>query len=124
MEDISIISMVFTAVLVLCCLFLILAPLFKWDAYVQLHSNEQDSASGKEVLFSTLNELEFEYKMEKISENDYKKLKKQYESQISKVMKTDELKSGKTVDASILAEVEREIEATMKLNKEKKEGGR
>ncbi|WP_144061498.1 hypothetical protein [Bacillus sp. 1NLA3E] len=124
MEDISIISMVFTAVLVLSCLFLILAPLFKWDSYVQFHSNEQNSAIGKEVLFSTLNELEFEYRMEKISENDYKKLKKQYESQISKVMKTDELKAEKTVDPSILAEVEREIEATMKLNKEKKEGGR
>lgn len=95
MEDISIISMVFTAVLVLSCLFLILAPLFKWDSYVQFHSNEQNSAIGKEVLFSTLNELEFEYRMEKISENDYKKLKKQYESQISKVMKTDELKAEK-----------------------------
>lgn len=124
MEDISIISMVFTAVLVLSCLFLILAPLFKWESYVQLHSNEQDSALGKEVLFSTLNEIEFEYKMDKISENDYQKLKKQYESQIAKIMKTDELKVEKTVDPEILAEVEREIEATMKLNKDKKEGGR
>lgn len=118
MEDISIISMILTAALVLGCLFLILAPLFKWDVYLQPQASESNVANEKEVLFTTLNEIEFEYKMHKLSESDYKKLKKQYETQIAKIMKEDEGKLTKSVDSSIMAEVEREIQTAMKRNKE------
>jgi hypothetical protein len=118
MEDISIISMMLTAALVLGCLFLILAPLFNWDFYLQTQSNETNAVNDKEVLFTTLNELEFEYKMHKLSESDYKKLKKQYEAQLAKILKEDEGKVTKNVDSSIMAEVEREIQAKMKRSKE------
>jgi hypothetical protein len=120
--EISIISMILTAVLVLSCLFLILSPLFKWDSYIQFQASMQDSTTGKEVLYTTLNEIEFEYKMDKISESDYKKLKKQYELQLTKIMKSDEQNHEKTVDSNLLAEVEKEIEAAMKQSKNKKEG--
>ncbi|WML47556.1 hypothetical protein RCG23_19435 [Neobacillus sp. PS3-34] len=120
MEDISIISMVFTAVLVLGCLFLILSPLFKWDAYLQFGIKSADSASMKEALFTTLNEIEFEYKMDKISENDYKILKGQYESQIAAIMKADEQAAEKLVDKGLMAEIENEIEVAMQGHKKKK----
>lgn len=120
--EISIISMILTAVLVLSCLFLILSPLFKWDSYIQFQASKQGSTTGKEVLYTTLNEIEFEYKMDKISESDYKKLKKQYELQLTKIMKSDEQNHEKTVDSNLLAEVEKEIEAAMKQSKNKKEG--
>lgn len=118
--EISVISMVTTAVLVLSCLFLVLSPLFKWDSYIQFQAKQKDENVGKEVLYTTLNEIEFEYKMDKISESDYKKLKKQYEMQLTKIMKAeDEQPQEKAVDSSLLAEVEREIEATLKRNKSK-----
>lgn len=120
--EISIISMVLTAVLVLGCMLLVLYPFFKWDSYIQFSGNQQDSSASKEALLTTLNEIEFEYKMDKISESDYKKLKKQYELEVSKIMKSDEQKVEKPVDASIMAEVEREIEAVLQRNKTKKEG--
>jgi Skp family chaperone for outer membrane proteins len=121
--DISIISMVLTAVLVLSCLFLVLAPLFKWEAYAKFSTGAQDSTADKEALYTTLNEIEFEHKMGKVSDSDYKSLRKQYESEISNIMKTDEKKPKKTVDMDILADVEREIEATIN-KKYKKEGDR
>lgn len=120
MEDISIISMVFTAVLVLGCLFLILSPLFKWDAYLQFGIKSADSASMKEALFTTLNEIEFEYKMDKISENDYKILKGQYESQIAAIMKADEQAAEQQVDKGLMAEIDHEIEVAMQGHKKKK----
>lgn len=122
MEDISIISMIMTAALVLGSLFLVLTPLFKWDAYLQFQPRGQSSSDAKEVLFTTLNEIEFEYKMDKLSESDYKKLKRQYEHQIAKIMKEDEGKVDKSIDPSLMAEVDREIEASMKRNKANKEG--
>ncbi len=120
--EISIISMVFTAILVLSCLFLILSPFFKWDSYLQVQGNKQEMTTGKEGLLTTLNEIEFEYKMDKLSETDYKKLKRQYEVEVSKLIKLEEQQYGKVADDSILAEVEREIEEVLKQNKKRKRG--
>lgn len=123
MHDISIISMIFTAVLALGCLFLILSPLFKWDSYLQFNSKSQDFEGTKESLLTTLNELEFEYKMDKISHADYKNIKKQYEDQVAIIMKEEEL-IDTNVDHDLMAEVQKEIEAQMKSYKGKKGEGK
>ena len=116
MHDISIISMIFTAALALAALFLISAPFFKWDSFIQIGSKNQDLASTKEALLTTLNEIEFEYQMDKISHSDYKNLKRQYESEVAKIMKEEEQRIVGTsmLDKDLMAEVEREIEEKMK----------
>jgi hypothetical protein len=120
MHDISIISMIFTAILILACLFLAISPLFKWDSYLKLSANVENLAQTKETLLSTLNEIEFEYKMDKISNVDYKNLKRQYEEQIAVLMKEEEQIKKQPVDKDLMAEVEREIEAAMKSHGQKK----
>jgi hypothetical protein len=125
MQEISIISMIFTAALLLICLFLVLAPFFSWDSYLSFVNKGQDSATNKEMLLSTLNELEFEYKMDKISHADYKNLKKQYEAQVVSIMKDEEEQmTSQTVDKDLMAEIEREIEASMKSYQNKKGEGK
>jgi hypothetical protein len=125
MQEISIVSMIFTAALVLICLFLVLAPFFSLNSYLSFASKGQDSATNKEVLLSTLNELEFEYKMDKISHADYKNLKKQYEVQVVSIMKDEEEQmTSQTVDKDLMAEIEREIEASMKSYQNKKGEGK
>jgi hypothetical protein len=95
--------------------------LFKWDSYLKLNANVENLAQTKETLLSTLNEIEFEYKMDKISNVDYKNLKKQYEAQIAVLMKEEEEQFMKQpVDKDLMAEVEREIEAAMKSHQQKK----
>jgi hypothetical protein len=116
--------MIFTTLLALTCLFLILSPLFKWDAYLHFNTNAQDVVSTKEALLTTLNELEFEYKMDKISHTDYKNLKKQYESEVVSIMKEEEQMVETNVDKDLMAEVEKEIEAQMKTYKNKKGEGK
>jgi hypothetical protein len=121
MHDISIISVIFTAVLILGCLFLAISPLFKWDSYLKLSANVEDLVQTKETLLSTLNEIEFEYKMDKISQVDYKNLKRQYEEQIAVLMKEEEEElTKKPIDKDIMAEVEREIAAAIKSHGTKK----
>jgi uncharacterized protein YaaW (UPF0174 family) len=125
MQEISIISMIFTAALVLVSLFLVLAPFFSLDSYLSFANKGHDSASNKEVLLSTLNELEFEYKMDKISYADYKNLKKQYEAQVVSIMKDEEEQmTSQTVDKDLMAEIEREIEASIKSYQNKKGEGK
>jgi hypothetical protein len=121
MHDISIISVIFTAVLILGCLFLAISPLFKWDSYLKLSANVEDLVQTKETLLSTLNEIEFEYKMDKISQVDYKNLKRQYEEQIAVLMKEEEEElTKKPIDKDIMAEVEQEIAAAIKSHGAKK----
>jgi hypothetical protein len=98
----------------------VLAPFFSWDSYLSFANKGQDSASNKEVLLSTLNELEFEYKMDKISHADYKNLKKQYESLVVSIMKEEDQIMSQSVDKDLMAEIESEIEATMKSHKNNK----
>jgi hypothetical protein len=125
MQEISIIPLIFTAALVLICLFLVLAPFFSWDSYLSFANKGQDSATNKEMLLSTLNELEFEYKMDKISHADYKNLKKQYEAQVVSIMKDEEEQmTAQTVDKDLMAEIESEIEASMKNYQNKKGEGK
>lgn len=120
MHDISIISMFFTAVLTLACLFLAISPLFKWDGYLKLSANVEDLGQTKETLLSTLNEIEFEYKMDKISQVDYKNLKRQYEQQIVVLMKEEEEVKEEPIDKDLMAEVEREIASAIKSHQAKK----
>src|SRR3954447_20179695 len=121
MHDISIISMIFTAALALVCLFFIVAPFFKWDSFIPFSSKDQDIMATKEALLTTLNEIEFEYKMDKISQADYKNLKRQYETEVAKIMKEEEQFSDTSIDKDLMAEVEKEIETQMK-NYAKKKG--
>ncbi|MED1468199.1 hypothetical protein [Bacillus salipaludis] len=123
MHDISIISIIFTVVLLLVCLFLTISPLFKWDSYLP-HNAKPELAGTKEALLTTLNELEFEYKMDKISQTDYQHLKKQYETQIAVLMKEDEHVDEQKMNQALMAEIEREIEATLKSYKKKKGEGK
>ncbi|WP_042458278.1 hypothetical protein [Neobacillus dielmonensis] len=120
MPDISLISIIFTAALTLVCLFLILSPLLKWDTYFQHKTGGQDLSISKEALLTTLNELEFEYKMDKISHADYKNLRKQYEVEIANILQEEERLQTVNIDEELMAEVEKEIELQMKSYKKQK----
>lgn len=122
--EISIISMVLTAVLVLSCLFLVLAPFFKWDNYLSYAEGKQETVSEKEALLTTLNEIEFEYKMGKLSEIDFKNLKKQYETEVSKILKSEDRSVKTNVNSSVMADVEKEIEAALNAKRGKKGAGK
>jgi hypothetical protein len=110
MPEITIISMILTAALVLVSLFLIAYPYFSWDAYLNKQSTSSIQNDSKEVLLTTLNELEFDHKMEKMSDTDYFQLKKQYEVQVARILRAEKQKTSKEADSSFLAEIEREIE--------------
>lgn len=117
MNEISAVSMVFTAIFALGCLFLILAPIFGWSSYFTVKTNDSQAPGEKEVLLTTLNELEFEYKMDKLSKSDYLALKKQYETKVAAVMKNEAFTEKTAVDEDLLAEVEKEIQQAMLKNK-------
>lgn len=71
----------------------------------------------KESVFTTLNELEFDYRMKKITEEDYQSLKNQYKSRAVEVLKSEENldallgKKAIKIDADLAKRFDQEIEA-------------
>ena len=82
---------------------------------------EESLEKRKEAIFTTLNEIEFDYRTNKLSEEDYKSLQNKYKSQAVEILKLEELKQGKagsadkkTIEAQVEAEIEQEVALLLK----------
>jgi predicted Co/Zn/Cd cation transporter (cation efflux family) len=116
--EISVLSMISSAVLVLVCMYLIISPFFKNELNLFEPVIDLTTHDHKAALMTTLNEIEFEHKMHKVSDEDYKKLKKQYEVLLSDLIKDNQQMDQKEVDHDLLKEIEEEIENELRRRKE------
>ncbi len=76
----------------------------------------EDERDQKEAIFSTLNEIEFDYQTKKISDDDYRELKRDYELEAKKILQKEELELesievNRELEEEIEKEIERELEA-------------
>ncbi|MDW7674722.1 MAG: hypothetical protein SCK28_09320 [Bacillota bacterium] len=78
----------------------------------------------KEAVFSTLNEIEFDFRTNKLSEEDYQELQQKYKSQAVAILKAEEdIKTDykkadiKSIEAEVEAEIEKEVEKILKKKK-------
>lgn len=122
MMEISVISMIASAVLVLVCLYLIISPYFKNNIEILNPALDVSTYENKRALMTTLNEIEFEHKMNKISDEDYKRLRKQYEIMIADLLKQEEQSLPIEMDQDVLKEVEAEIESELQRRNEEQRG--
>jgi hemoglobin-like flavoprotein len=120
--EISVLSMIASAVLVLVCLFLVISPFFRNELNLFQPVTDLSAHENKAALMTTLNEIEFEHKMHKISDEDYKHLKKQYEVLLTDLMRKEDQTVQEAVNQDVLKEVEAEIEH--ELRKRQEEQGR
>lgn len=70
------------------CLYLVLSPFMEKTEMTSLENskaNDLDEISQEE-LYAVLNELEMDYKMNKLSEDDYKGMKRLYEEKIVELL--------------------------------------
>lgn len=85
----SAMSIISTAAIVLLCMYLIISPYLRRNEHGKI--NDADNHHNEETvdmkaLMATLNEIEFDFISRKISEKDYHRLSRQYESMISRAM--------------------------------------
>lgn len=82
------------------------------DSFVDV-DEERDE---KEAIFSTLNEIEFDYQTKKISEEDYHELKHDYEIAAKQLLKSEELETNSyEVNQELEKELEKEIDDELEL---------
>ena len=122
----TVLSIIVAAILVLLSLYLVLSPYFKGDLHLFAdHEHEEDEQNERKALLSTLNEIELDFKMKKISEADYKKLSKHYESLlVSQMKKLEESTSENetTIQKNLLQDIEDEIEQELAQHRKAKGG--
>lgn len=74
----------------------------------------------KEILMTTLGEIEFDYKMNKLTKEDYQELKSLYKEKAVNVMKREDQIKGISQEA-LIQKVEDELEAELKALENKNE---
>lgn len=114
----DIISIISSIMLVLICIYFILSPFtIKGSSVVKEGMNIMNDNVRKEELYATLNEIEMDFKMNKLSEEDYQAMKKAYELQVAEIMKTEGNSGSKIAQASaepdFIKLIEAEIDAEL-----------
>ncbi len=72
----------------------------------------------KEDVYAAIKEMDFDFEMEKVSEDDYQELKSQYKAKALEILKElDTVDGGEDIDAAIERDVHR-------LRKKKRKGGK
>lgn len=90
--------------------FLILRPFLLTDhPAARFDDASNETAVEKETVFSTLNEIEFDYKMNKLSEQDYKTLTARYKAMAARLIREGETAS-KTKNSGQAASVRNKLE--------------
>lgn len=105
-------------------------PLFRSKTAHKIRSLQQlqkQRAEGlltrKDTIYSTLKDLDFDYKMGKLSEQDYEELKTQYEKEaVSLLQKIDELDNRSLLDQQLEAEISEYKEAVKRKGAGKEQG--
>jgi len=116
-------SVVFMVILMLVVAFLVGYPLVKPEVpdYRRALTEGADvRLKDKEAIMSTINEIEFDYQMKKLAEDDYQILKNKYKMMALAILKEEEeeaLETDEVVDSRKMAavedEIDREIEAEL-----------
>lgn len=107
------------------CLYLVITPLLKPKQSAKEFGNIEEEFDEITIqnVYATLNELEMDYNMQKLSDEDYQKLKSEYEhlaaALIAKEKKQEKAdKNDKNLAMDIESEIEEELK---KLRKERGE---
>lgn len=112
-----------TSVLIVAfCLYLVVTPLLKKkEATTAVELKDDTDQISLKNIYATLNELEMDFHMKKLSEEDYKNSKAQYEKIAAEVLEEEKIKEEKAAPINNATKaIEKEIEEELaKLRKER-----
>lgn len=114
-------AIVLSIIIVAFSLYLVVTPLLRKNN-IQLPVEIKDDTEDISLksVYATLNELEMDFHMQKLSEEDYHKLKVQYERQAAELL--EKQKKSKADNGIAAKDIEAEIEEELaKLRKERGE---
>jgi hypothetical protein len=116
-------AVILSVLIIAFSLYLVITPLLrKNNTKLSVKVVDDTDEISIQSLYATLNELEMDYNMQKLSEEDYKKLKAQYERHAAELLENQKKRESITGNDSFVKDIEAEIEEELaKLRKERGE---
>lgn len=89
-------------ILVLLVAFLIGMPFLKKNGvYEEAYEADEVQVNKKEILFSALGEIEFDYRMKKLGDEDYQELKAGYQNDALKILDQEDKELEKELEKEL-----------------------
>lgn len=117
------IFLIVSSIIILACFYFIVSPFFTGKAEVKEGNISEEDTLSIEAVYGAVNELEMDYLMKKISEEDYMSLKEQYQLLAANLMKQGEKKT-RNVPKDNAQSDKAELELLAQLQKLRKQKGR
>jgi len=100
--------------ILLFALMLIGLPLIKEGRSPGIYINRDEQSNSEYTILATINEIEFDYQMGKLSKDDYLYLKNQYKSMAVKLLQEKDKQESSKADDLIKA-IEKEIDSELEI---------
>ncbi|UII55275.1 hypothetical protein LS684_16680 [Cytobacillus spongiae] len=81
-------------ILVLTCFYFITSPFFQTEKWVAVERKEPEGYAPLESIYQTMNELEMDYLMKKLSPQDYEQMKVHYQSLAAGYLQGNQMKAA------------------------------
>lgn len=120
------IYLIVSAIIVLICFYLIVSPFFKTEGTVARagKKGEPDEAVTLETVYKAANELEMDFLMKKMTEQDFLQLKEQYQMLAADLIRQEKKQAASKVDKKDKQDKEIELEILAELQNLRKQKGR
>ena len=105
----EILFLIVFGLILLTTLMLIGLPLIKGVKSPGIYINRDEQSNSKDTILATINEIEFDFQMQKLTKDDYLYLINQYKSMAVKLLQESDKQESNKADDLIKA-IEREIE--------------
>lgn len=117
------IFLIASSIMILTCLYFMASPFFTTKEEKREKHESEEEALTLEAIYRAVNELEMDYLMKKINENDYTSLKEQYQLLAAGMMKQKDTR--KKNQATVKGDSDKvELEILAELQKLRKQKGR
>lgn len=111
------ITVVAVGILLAMTVYLVASPLFRkedemaldWDPVLEI-TGSSDEDTEKRAVFTALAEIEFDYKMGKMSESDYLELKQMLQPKAVELLQQEEKAVSKKRQGNVNSQIEQELE--------------
>jgi len=87
-------------------------PLVKGGRSTGIYINREEQINGRDTILTTINEIEFDYQMGKLTQDDYLYLKNHYKTMAVKLLQEKDKQDSTKADDLIKA-IEKEIDSEL-----------
>lgn len=106
MMEMNFVYLIICSIMVLICFYFIISPFFGPKEKIEFSKTNQENSITLDAIYATVNEMEMDLLMKKMAEEDFHRLKQQYQFLASEIMKKEKKEKTK-IEMEIMKELQK-----------------